>query len=93
MLPFLAKNKNKMVSTLLDARSGDKTESNGDVDMDKSPESEGLRTACTAFLSAIERKSIPDLMAASKSVHNELHKQSPFSNFPGEEESDAADQE
>jgi hypothetical protein len=69
MLPFL-KNKNKMISTLLDARSGKSTNVTPDLDMSDKGEDEQLKSACISFLNAVERKSIPDLMAAAKEMHN-----------------------
>jgi hypothetical protein len=70
MLPWLNKSKNKMVTTLLDARSGKGTEVTPDIDMSDKPEDEQLKSACISFLNAVERKSIPDLMAAAKEMHD-----------------------
>lgn len=94
MLPFLAKSKNKMVQTLLDGR-GNRTESSGDKDRseitgDSDKDSE-LRAACTSVLNAIERKSVPDLMAAIRQAFQECdsepHSEGPHTNESNEEES------
>ncbi len=73
-----------MLDTLLDARSGDRTEIAPDVEAGES-EAPELRAACVALLNAIERKSIPDLIKASREVHTELHREPPFENIPEED--------
>lgn len=78
MLPFLGKSRNKMLTTLLDARSGDKTEITPDIDMGDSEEDTELKEACVSFLNAIERKSIPDLVQAAKDMHQACDKQEHF---------------
>lgn len=75
MLPFLEKNKNKMISTLMDGR-GQRTEVSPDHPATKDGDyNHELERACTAFLGAIERKSIPDLMKASTEIHQACDKQ------------------
>jgi hypothetical protein len=86
MLPWLAKNKDKMLSTLMDGR-GNRTEVTPDVDMseDKDSDNHELRAACTALLTAIERKSIPDLMEAFHSAFQAAEK-TPHEEGPHTEE-------
>lgn len=70
MLPFLAKNKDKMITTLLDGR-GDKssnperTEITPDVET-KPDSDQSLDSAASSLLNAFERKSVPDIKQALK---------------------------
>ncbi len=75
-----------MVTTLLDARSGNKAEVSPDTEVKSEEYNHDLERACGDLLSALERKSIPDLMKASRDVHTELHKEPPFENVPESEE-------
>jgi hypothetical protein len=90
MLPFLKKSQNKMVSTLMDGR-GNKTEVNGDIQAGDNTEDSGLHAACVKLLNAIERKSIPDMMAASKELHQECDKTEHQEGPHTSEAEDAAD--
>ena len=74
-----------MISTLLDGR-GNRTTVSGDKEIKQDEYNHDLEKACVALLNAIERKSIPDLIQASKDVHIELHKEPPFDNVPEESE-------
>ncbi len=89
MLPFLNKDRNKMITTLLDNRSGKKAEVSPDSQVKSEDYNHDLERACGDFLTAIERKSIPELMEASKAIHQacdkETHEEGPHSN---EEESE-----
>jgi hypothetical protein len=75
MLPWMNKSKNKMITTLLDARSGNKTQTNGDVETGDTEKDSGLRSACTELLNSIQRNSVPDMMEALKKVFQECDSQ------------------
>lgn len=73
-----------MITTLMDARSGKKAEVSPDSQVKGENYNEDLERACGDLLSAIERKSIPDLMKASQDIHQacdkELHTEGPHTN-------------
>lgn len=54
-----------MITTLMDSR-GERTSTNGDIDTakDKPGYNHDLESACSSLMSAVERKSLPDIMDA-----------------------------
>lgn len=87
MLPFLEKNKNKMITTLMDGR-GSRTEISGDVESKDSPKhDEQLESAMADLLGAFERKSIPELRDAFRKAFECLGSE------PSEDYTDSADTE
>lgn len=73
MLPFLKKNQNKMITTLLDNRSGNRTEVSPDLD---APESDNhdqeLEVQCANLLSGVERKSVQEIRDSLRAIFQHL---------------------
>ena len=91
MLPFLRDKKRDMITTLLDNRTGKRTETSGDIESKESPSHDAeLEQACTDLLNAIERKSIPDIRdafhAAFQACENKPHSESPHTEQSESEE-------
>jgi hypothetical protein len=83
MLPFLNKDKNRMVTTLLDRRSGNRTEIQPtEESKDSANHDQDLEAACAKLLTGIERKSVQDIRDALREAFECLESQ------PHEEYSD-----
>jgi hypothetical protein len=90
MLPFLEKNKNKMISTLMDGR-GNRAEAAPDHTATQDDNyNHDLERAATALLGAIERKSLPDLMKAFQDCFQACES-APHEEGPHTEESEEAE--
>ena len=75
MLPFL-KNPNKMVTTLMDRRSGNSAEVSPDIETKDHPDHDPqLEAAAQSLLSAIQSKSIQGIRDALKQAFQSLEAQ------------------